>query len=182
LLGAIDLVEEQEARNAGVFEFAHDQLQLRQLAFVRLTDDDSGVYRRQRRAHVVDEFNGTGTVDKSISVAHEGGGHRREPGAHAMAARLGICITDRRAAFDCTLFGDCACSREDSFEECGLAALEGSNQCYAPGTAGTSGILSPCIVYHCAASVMGSRPALSSIGAHLAVGRTPRSQHALLRV
>jgi hypothetical protein len=90
-----------------------------------------------------------------------------------MGARFSVGVADRRTVFDCALFGDRAGAREDCFEECRLAALEGPNQCYAPGTSGTSTILSPAIIYHCAASVVGSRPALSIVGAHMSSQAAP---------
>src|SRR5438477_6970993 len=46
LVGAIDLVEKQNARNAEVFEFAQDDLELRQLALIGFADDYGGIYRR----------------------------------------------------------------------------------------------------------------------------------------
>jgi hypothetical protein len=56
LVGLVDLVEEQEARNAELLELAQDDLQLRQLLFVRLANHDGGVDRRQRGAHVMREL------------------------------------------------------------------------------------------------------------------------------
>ena len=77
--------------------------------------------------------------------------------------------------FRLALFGDCACSREDSFKKRGLAALEWSNQCNAPWTAGTSGVVS-----HLPPPSWGARPALSS--SERISSQDPTSQHALLRV
>ena len=47
LVGLVDLVEKQEARNIVVFQFAQDQLQLRHLLLVGLADHDGRVDRRQ---------------------------------------------------------------------------------------------------------------------------------------
>ena len=74
LVGAVDLVEKQKARNAEILELAQDDLQLRQLLLVRLADHDRGIDRRQRGAHVVRELDRAGTIDKGVAVAHEGGG------------------------------------------------------------------------------------------------------------
>ena len=79
LVGLVDLVEEQEARDVQVFELAQDQLQLRHLLLVGLADHDRGIDRRQRRAHVVDEFDGAGAIDEGVAVAHEIGGGDRKP-------------------------------------------------------------------------------------------------------
>ena len=49
LVGAIDLVEKQKARNAEILEFAQDDLKLRQLLLVGLADHDRGIDRRQAR-------------------------------------------------------------------------------------------------------------------------------------
>ena len=74
LVGLVDLVQKQEARNAQLLELAQDDLQLRQLLLVRLADHDRGIDRRERGAHVVRELDRTGAVDKGIAVAHETGG------------------------------------------------------------------------------------------------------------
>ena len=86
LVGLVDLVEEQEVRNVLVFQLAQDQLQLRDFLLVGLADHDRGVDRRQRRAHVVNEFDGTGAIDEGVAVAHEIGGGDRGLDAHFMAA------------------------------------------------------------------------------------------------
>ena len=53
----VDLVDEEKARNLLRFELAQNELQLRHLLLVELADDDRGIDRRQRRAHILDEFN-----------------------------------------------------------------------------------------------------------------------------
>ena len=74
LVGAIDLVQKQKARNAQILELAQDDLQLRQLLLVRLADHDRGIDRGKRGAHVVRELDRAGTIDKGVAVAHETGG------------------------------------------------------------------------------------------------------------
>ncbi|OIQ65216.1 hypothetical protein GALL_532280 [mine drainage metagenome] len=56
LVGAVDLVEKQKARDAEVFELAQDDLKLRQLAFVGLADHHRGVHGRERGTHVMREL------------------------------------------------------------------------------------------------------------------------------
>ena len=66
-VGLVDLVQEQEARNLLVLELAQDELQLRDLLFVHLADDDGGIDRRQRRAHVMDELDRARAIDEGVS-------------------------------------------------------------------------------------------------------------------
>ncbi len=100
LVGLVDLVEEKNARDVEVFEFAQDQLQLRHLLLVGLADDDRGVDRRQNAAHVVDEFDGAGAVEEGKAVAHEIGGGDGNLDAHFMMARFLAGVADRGARFD----------------------------------------------------------------------------------
>ena len=86
LVGLVDLVEKQEMRNVGVFEFAQNQLQLRHLLLVRFADNDGGIDRRQHAAHVVNEFDGAGAIDKGVAVAHELGGGEGRLDAHFVMA------------------------------------------------------------------------------------------------
>ena len=141
LVGLVDLVEEQEARNFLVFELAQDQLQLRHLLLVGLADHDRGVDRRQRRAHVVDEFDRAGAIDESVTVAHETGGGDRELDAHLVMARFLAGVADGGARLDRALALDRAGAREDRFEQRGLAALERAHQRDAPWTRGSCAVL-----------------------------------------
>ena len=100
LVALVDLVEKQEMRNLPLFELAQDQLQLRNLLFIRLADHDRGIDRRQGRPHVVHEFDRARAIDEGIAVVHEGGGRDRYLHAHAVIARLGGTIADGRAGFD----------------------------------------------------------------------------------
>ncbi len=140
-IGLVDLVEEQEARNVLVFELAQDELQLRDLLLVQLADDDRGVDRRQRRAHVVDEFDRAGTIDEGVAVAHESRGGDRELDAHAMVARLLAGVADRGPGVDGALALDRAGAGEDCFEQRGLAALERAHQRDAPWTRSSCAVL-----------------------------------------
>ena len=96
LVGAVDLVQKQKTGNAQILQLAQDDLQLRQLLLVRLADHDRGIDRGQRGAHVMRELDRAGTIDKGVTVAHEGGGGGGEPDAHLVVARLGAGIADRK--------------------------------------------------------------------------------------
>ena len=134
LVDLVDLVEEQEARDLQLFELAQDQLQLRNLLFVGLADDHRGIDRRQRGAHVVDEFDRTGTIDEGVAVAHERRGGDRKLDAHAVMARFLAAVADRGPRLDGALAPDRAGAGEDRFEQRGLAALEWAHQRDAPWT------------------------------------------------
>jgi hypothetical protein len=56
LVGLVDLVEEQEARDLEILELPENDLQLRQLLLVRLADHDGGIDCGKRGAHVVREL------------------------------------------------------------------------------------------------------------------------------
>jgi hypothetical protein len=92
LVGAIDLVEEQKARDLELFQLAQDDLKLRQLFLVRLADHHRGVDCGKRCAHVARELHRTRAVDEGVAVAHEIGRGRRKRNAHLVMARLGAGI------------------------------------------------------------------------------------------
>ena len=98
LVGAVDLVEKQKARDAEILELAQDDLKLRQLLLVGLADHDRGIDRRNRRAHVMREFDRAGAIDKSVAVAHEVGGGGGEADAHLVMAGLGAGVADGSSA------------------------------------------------------------------------------------
>src|SRR5262249_51385880 len=137
----VDLVQEQEAGDLLVFELAQDELKLRDFLFIHLADDDRGVDRRQRRAHVVDEFDRTGTIDKGEVLTHEVCGCDRKFDTHAMVARLLAGVANRGSRIDGTLALDRACAREDGFKKSGLAALERAYQRNAPGARSSCAVL-----------------------------------------
>ena len=115
LVGAVDLVEKQKARNAEILEFAQDDLKLRQLAFVGLADHDRGIDRRDRGAHVVRELDRAGTIDKGVAVAHEAGGGGGEADAHLVTAGLGAGVADRSSGVDAAGARDGAGARQYRF-------------------------------------------------------------------
>ena len=134
LVGPVDLVQKQEAGNTEIFEFAQDDLQLRQLALVGFAHHHGGIDRGKRRPHVVRELDRTRTIDEGVGFAHEGRSRGAETYAHLVMARLRTGVADAGSVIDAACFGDCARSGEDGFEKCGLAALEGAHQRNAPGT------------------------------------------------
>ena len=87
--GEIDLIEEQQARNAGFLEFAQDNLQRRRLALIRLADDHGRIADRQHVSHVVHEFDRAGAVDEGQAVAHVVDMGDVWLDAHRVSARLG---------------------------------------------------------------------------------------------
>src|SRR5258708_11844569 len=142
LVGTVDLLEKQEARDAEIVELAQDDLKLRQLAFVGLADHHGGIDRRYRGAHVVREFYRTGAIDKGVTLAHEIGGDGSEADAHLVVAGLRAGIADGSSGIDAAGAGNCARPRHYRFKKCGFTALEWAHQRDAPWTAGTSDVLS----------------------------------------
>ena len=136
LVGAIDLVQKQKARNAEILELAQDDLQLRQLLLVRLADHDRGIDRGQRGAHVMRELDRAGTIDKGVTVAHESGGGGGEAHAHLVVAGLGAGIADGSSGIDAAGILDGARSRQYRFQKCCFTALERAHQRNAPWTVG----------------------------------------------
>ena len=147
LVRLVDLVEEQKARNVEFFQLAQDELKLRYLFVVGLAHHDRRVDRRQDCAHIVDEFDGAGTVDECVVIAHEGGGGDRHLDAHFMLARFLAGVADRRARFNRALTLDRAGAGEYRLQQCGLAALKRAHQRDAAwtlrtGSVGTCAVLS----------------------------------------
>lgn len=130
--------------NTELLELAENDLQLRQLLLIGLANHDRSINRRQRGTHVVREFDRTGTIDKGVSVAHEGGGGGGQAHAHLVLARLGAGIADGGSGIDAAGSLDGARTRQDRFQKCGFTALERAHQCNAPWTSGTSDVLSHC--------------------------------------
>ena len=143
-VGLVDLVEEEKARDFQIFQLAQHELQLRHLALVRLAHHHRGVDRRQRGAHLVDELDRTRTVEERIVVAHETGGGDRDLDAHLVMARLLAGVAHRRAGLDRALALDRVGAGEQRFQERGLAALEGPDQCNAPGPSRVRAVVCHC--------------------------------------
>ena len=128
LAGLVDLVEKQQARNIQVFEFAQDDLQLRQLALVGLADHHRKIDRGDRGAHVVRELDRPRTIDEGVALAHEIRGGGGQPDAHLVTAGLGAGIADGSPGFHAAGFGNGAGTRQYRFEKCGFTALDAGDQ------------------------------------------------------
>ena len=160
LVGAVDLVEEQETRDLQLLQLAQDDLKLRQLLLVGLADHDRGVDSGKRCAHVVGELNGTGTIEEGVAVAHETRGGGSQADGHLVMTGLRGGVADGCSGVDAAGAGDCARSRQYCFEKCGFTALERAHQCDAPWTSGTSDVLS-----HSPPPWCGARPMIGSANA-----------------
>ncbi|MHC2402946.1 hypothetical protein ACVMGC_007490 [Bradyrhizobium barranii subsp. barranii] len=160
LVGAIDLVEEQETRDLQLLQLAQDDLKLRQLLLVGLADHDRGVDSGKRCAHVVGELNGTGTIEEGVAVAHETRGGGSQADGHLVMTGLRGGVADGCSGVDAAGAGDCARSRQYCFEKCGFTALEWAHQRDAPWTSGTSDVLS-----HSPSPWCGARPMIGSANA-----------------
>ena len=143
-IGLVDLVDEQDARNFPVFELAQDELKLRDFLLVHFAHHHGGVDRRQHRAHVVNEFDRARAIEERIGVAHEIRGGDGELDAHVVMARFLAGVADRIAGFDRALARDRSGAGEDRFEQCGLAALERTDQRDAARTGRSRAIAAVC--------------------------------------
>ena len=156
LVGAIDLVQKQKARNAEILELAQDELQLRQLFLVRLADHDRGIDRRQCGAHVVRELDRTGTIDKSVAVAHEsrcGGG---QANAHLVVASFGAGIAYGSTGIDAAGAGIAPVRAKIASSSVVLPLWKGPTSAMHRGP---RGLLTSCPI---AASLFGARPLIGS--------------------
>ena len=122
--GEIDLVEEDDARHAELFELAQDDLQRRRLARVGFAHHHRRVADRQDVAHVVNELDRTGTIDEGEAVAHvvDAGDVRLD--AHRVRARFGAGIADAGAVAHRALPRRAARPDQQALEQAGFAALE----------------------------------------------------------
>src|SRR5207237_9512311 len=98
-----------------------------------------------------------GTIDKGISVAHEACGGGSKADAHLVVAGLGAGVAEGSAGIDTAGARDGTGACQYRFEKCGFTALEWAHQRDAPGTAGTSDVLS-----HSPPSLVGARPLIGS--------------------
>ena len=115
-LGGVDLVQEEEMRNAAVLELLQDDLQRRDALRVRLAHDDGRVARGQRKRAFMLEFDGAGGVDESEGVTEESHVGAVEGDAHAVVASLGARVTDGRFVGDTAGPRDRTGAGEDGFE------------------------------------------------------------------
>ncbi len=145
-VGLVDLVEEQDARDAEVFELAQDHAQRRQLALVRLADHDRRVAQRQDIARLMGEFDRAGKVDEGEAVAEiiDRGDIGLDAGR--VGAGLGARIADRGAVAHRALARQGAGAGEETFEQSGLAALERADDREQPRPAHASFVI--CALAH----------------------------------
>src|SRR5207302_1792667 len=122
---------------------------------------------------VLREFHRAGTIDKSVTVAHEARGGGSEADAHLVVAGLGAGVAERSAGIDAAGARDCTGARQDRFKKCGFTALEWAHQRDAPWTAGTSDVLShspPSLIWSSALDWVGAQ--CSARPGNLASGKT----------
>ncbi len=96
----VDLVQKEDPRQAELLQFAQNHLQCGHLSRIGLAHHHGGVADRQREAHVMDEFDRTGAVEKSQAVAHVVDAGDVGLDAHCMAARFWTRIADARPFSD----------------------------------------------------------------------------------
>jgi len=123
----VDLVQEQDARDAELVEPAHDQLQGRDLLLVGLGDDHGEVAGGEHGLGLEGELDGAGAVDEGQAVAHEFGGGDRRLDAHRMVAGFGRMVADGAPGRNGILPRDGAGARQDRFKKGCLAACEGTD-------------------------------------------------------
>ena len=134
--GLVDLVDEEEMRNAAILELLKDELQRRYLLLVRLAHHDRCVAGRERVGSVGLKLDRTRAIEEGETVAEKIDGCRVELDAHAVMTRLIGSIADRISAGHRALAADRPGASEDGFEKRCLAAEIGANQCDAAGAAG----------------------------------------------
>ena len=135
-LGLVDLVDEEEMRNAAILELLEDELQRRHLLLVRLAHHHRGVAGGERIRRVGLEFDRAWAIEEGEAVAEKIDGGDVELDAHAVMARLRRGIAHRIAVGHRPLAGDGAGARQYGFEKCRFSAEIGANQCDAAGAAG----------------------------------------------
>jgi hypothetical protein len=117
----VDLVEEQEAGNAAIFELLEDQLQRRHALGVGLAHHHGGVAGGQHQRALMLELDRAGAVHEGEGVAEEGDVGDIDLGAHAVVARLGRGVADRILVGDAALARHGAGTGQHGFEQCCLA-------------------------------------------------------------
>src|SRR5262249_37082251 len=137
----VGLVEKQETRDLLLLELAQNELELRHLLFVELAHYDCRADRRQRRAHVLDEFYRALTIDEGVIVVQETRSAERQLDAHLVIARFLAGVADGVAALDRALALDRAGAGEDRLEQRRLSALERAHQRDAPWARGACAVL-----------------------------------------
>src|SRR5262249_15676219 len=132
---AVDLVQEQEAGNAAVFELLQDELQRRNALGIGLAHHDSSIAARERERALMLKFDGTRAIDEGEAVAEEAHIGDVELNAHAMVASFLARIAHRVPVGDPALARYGARTTKDNFQNCRLAGGIRPNQWDAAGAA-----------------------------------------------
>ena len=131
-LGLVDLVDEDDARQADLVQLLENDLQGGGLLRIGLHDDDGGVAAHQGGAGVLGELHRAGAVDEGVGVAQKIRGGGVELDAHAVGAgRLGG-VADGRSVLDAALARNRAGAVKNGFQKGRLAALIGAHERDAP--------------------------------------------------
>ena len=132
-IGLVDLVEEEEARDALVLERLQDDLEGRDLFLVGLGDHHREIDGCEYGFGLEGEFDRAGAIEECDLVAHEIGLGDVRLDAHLMRPGLGRGVADRILLGNGPLPGDRSAPGEDRLEKCRLAACERPHQRNAPG-------------------------------------------------
>ena len=132
-VGLVDLVEEEDVRDALVLEVLEDDLQGRDLFLVGLRDNDREIDAGDHRLRLEAELDRARTIKDGELVAHVFGFGDVYLDAHLVSPGLRRGIADGVLFRRCALSGHRSGPREDRFEERSLAAREWPHQCNAPG-------------------------------------------------
>ena len=112
----VDFVEEQEMRDAAIFQVLHDKLQGRHLLLVRLADHDRCIANGKRRLAILLELDRPGAIDEGEVIAEKGDVGEIGLDGHCVLARFGRSIAGCRAGRDRALPLGCASSRKNSLK------------------------------------------------------------------
>ena len=114
--GLVDLVDEDDAREADFVELLENELEGGRLLVIGFADDDGGIAAQQRGAGVLREFDGAWTVDEGVAVAEKGGGRRVELDAHAVGAGFRSGVANGGFLGDAALARNSAGAKQNGFE------------------------------------------------------------------
>ena len=135
----IDLVEEQEARDAAVLELLQDQLQRGHPLGIGLAHHHGRVAARERERALVLELDGAGAVDEGEVVAEEADVGDVDLDAHAVVASLAGGITDRILVGHLALARHGAGAGEDGFQEVSSCRKDKAQPVRCSGSCGRLG-------------------------------------------
>ena len=119
--------------DASIFELLENDLKRGDAFGIGLADDDGRVARRERERAFMLEFDGAGAIYEGEGVAEEAHVGDVEGDAHAVVAGFGARVADRRLVGDGTGPLNGAAAGQNGFEERGLTAQIGADECDAAG-------------------------------------------------